>query len=31
MPVVSVSSESAGYFLASAFAASIAFRVKPPR
>ena len=31
MPVATVSSEIAGYFLAIAFAESIAFRVKPPR
>ena len=30
MPVVTVSSEIAGYFLAKALAASIAFSVKPP-
>ncbi len=30
IPVATVSSEIAGYFLAIAFAESIAFRVKPP-
>ena len=31
MPVATVSSDIAGFFLAIAFAESIAFRVKPPR
>lgn len=31
MPVATVSSETAGFFLAIAFAELIAFRVKPPR
>ena len=31
MPVATVSSETAGFFLAIDFAASIAFRAKPPR